>query len=79
MKAILIIFAICLTGCSSYQPIVDLRSSGDKAAVYQRDIMECKQLLKDSLSIWQKAVLDRDVLLNRCLKGRGHSILTGRV
>tara|TARA_R100000388_G_scaffold61524_1_gene45056 strand:- start:397 stop:636 length:240 start_codon:yes stop_codon:yes gene_type:complete len=79
MKRLVVLLALALGGCSSYAPLVDLRSSGDKAAVYQRDVMECKQLLADNLTMWQKAVLDQDVMLNRCLKGRGHSILTGRV
>jgi hypothetical protein len=60
-----------LTACS-YNPVVDLRASRDEAQVYQRDLMECRELAKQvDYSIFptnHKAVA-------RCLAGRGHSVL----
>ena len=70
----LIFLMMGLTACSS-APIVDLRASGDAASLYQRDLMECKQLIKDNRSILEKPLLGSDPMLNECLKGRGHSVL----
>tara|TARA_Y100000996_G_scaffold383839_1_gene340110 strand:+ start:6096 stop:6389 length:294 start_codon:yes stop_codon:yes gene_type:complete len=60
-----------LTACS-YSPVVDLRASQDDAQLYQRDLMECRELAKQvDYSIFptnHKAVA-------RCLAGRGHSVL----
>lgn len=72
------IIALCLcamaAGCS-YTPVADLRASGDKAQVYQRDVGECKELAKQVapswIPIWQTVV-------DNCLKGRGHSVLNVR-
>ena len=71
MKLIAVIGAICLTSCS-YSPVVDLRALDKDAHLYQRDLMECRELAKDvDYSIFpanHRAVV-------RCLIGRGHSIL----
>ena len=60
-----------LTACS-YSPVVDLRASQDEAQLYQRDLMECRELAKQiDYAIFpanHKAVA-------RCLAGRGHSVL----
>jgi hypothetical protein len=65
------IIAASMTACS-YNPVVDLRASRDEAQVYQRDLMECRELAKQvDFSIFptnHKAVA-------RCLAGRGHSVL----
>jgi hypothetical protein len=60
-----------LTSCS-YSPVVDLRASQDEAQLFQRDLMECRELAKQiDYAIFpanHKAVA-------RCLAGRGHSVL----
>ena len=65
-------FAISFLTACSYTPVVDLRASKDEAQVYQRDLMECRELAKQiDYSIFptnHKAVA-------RCLAGRGHSVL----
>ena len=73
MKKVMII-SVLLAGCS-YTPVADLRASGDAAQLYQRDVAECKQLVDQSLS-WMQ--YDHGGLrLNKCLEGRGHSIIGG--
>ncbi len=71
MRWAVFIMAASLTACS-YNPVVDLRASKDEAQVYQRDLMECRELAKQiDYSIFptnHKAVA-------RCLAGRGHSVL----
>ena len=71
MRGILLMLAASLTACS-YTPVVDLRASQDEAQLYQRDLMECRELAKQvDYSIFptnHKAVA-------RCLAGRGHSVL----
>lgn len=71
MKWIILMVAGSITACS-YTPVVDLRASRDEAQVYQRDLMECRELAKQvDYSIFptnHKAVA-------RCLAGRGHSVL----
>ena len=65
--------AVLAAGCS-YTPVADLRVSAD-AAMYQRDVSECKQLVDQSLGFMQ---YDHNGLrLNECLRGRGHSIIGG--
>ena len=78
MRKILIISALLVGGCSnSYYPVVDLRASGDKAQLYDRDVMECKSLVlranKWSSEPTFKGAYQRS--LDLCLKGRGHSVL----
>ena len=70
----LVISVLMLTACSQ-QPNVDLRGSGDTAQFYQRDLMECKTLIKQSRSVWHKPLLGTDPMLVQCLNGRGHSVL----
>lgn len=71
MKWVILIMAGSITACS-YNPVVDLRASKDEAQVYQRDLMECRELAKQvDYAIFptnHKAVA-------RCLAGRGHSVL----
>jgi hypothetical protein len=71
MRWTVFIIAASMTACS-YNPVVDLRASRDEAQVYQRDLMECRELAKQvDFSIFptnHKAVA-------RCLAGRGHSVL----
>ena len=71
MKRIAMI-SILLAGCS-YTPVADLRVSGDKAQLYQRDLTECRQLVKEALSPLQFGAEIK--WLNECLRGRGHSVL----
>ena len=68
MRMLLIIFA--LSGCA-YKPVVDLRASEEKAQLVQRDTMECKTIIKENIS-WY---MNRDIPLQKCLEGRGHSVL----
>lgn len=74
MKRIIIFSMLALSACS-YKPVVDLRSSKDAAQLYQRDLYECKQIIKDNRSIWNKPLLGVDPMLDKCLEGRGHSVL----
>jgi hypothetical protein len=72
MKKIMII-SILLAGCS-YTPVADLRVSGEKAQLYQRDLTECRQLVIDATPYFQIGG-SKIKMLNDCLRGRGHSVL----
>ena len=65
--------AVLAAGCS-YTPVADLRVSAD-AAMYQRDVSECKQLVDQSLGLFQYD--HNGMRLNECLRGRGNSIIGG--
>ena len=71
MRGILLMLAASMTACS-YTPVVDLRASKDDAQLFQRDLMECKELAKQVdftiFPTYRKAV-------NNCIEGRGHSVL----
>jgi len=71
MKWIILMMAASIAACS-YTPVVDLRASKDEAQLFQRDLMECRELAKQiDYSLFpanHKAVA-------RCLAGRGHSVL----
>lgn len=74
MRGLILIITLSASACS-YAPVADLRASGDAAHLYQRDLVECKQLVDQSLS-WMQ--YDHGGLrLNKCLEGRGHSIIGG--
>jgi len=72
MKKVMII-SILLAGCS-YTPVADLRVSGEKAQLYQRDLTECRQLVIDATPYFQIGG-SKIKMLNDCLRGRGHSVL----
>ena len=74
MRCIVIIIAVTASACS-YTPVADLRVSGDKAQLYQRDVTECQQLVDQSLGLFQYD--HHGMRLNECLRGRGHSIIGG--
>ena len=71
MKYILLAATLVVSGCS-YTPVVDLRASKNEAQLYQRDLTECRSLAKQIdyafTSAYAKGV-------NKCLQGRGHSVL----
>ena len=71
MRVIVLILSASLTACS-YTPVVDLRASKNEAQLFQRDLMECKELAKQVdftiFPTYRKAV-------NNCIEGRGHSVL----
>ena len=71
MSRVLVI-AVLVAGCS-YTPVADLRVSGDKAQLYQRDLVECRQLVDQALLPIQ--LIGRDKHINDCLRGRGHSVI----
>jgi len=48
----LFVIAVFAAGCS-YTPVADLRVCGDKAQLYQRDVVECRQLVVEALSSLQ--------------------------
>lgn len=77
MKTLLIILAASLTACS-YTPVVDLRASKDEAQLFQRDLMECRELANqiDGFAITQTIFTGYRTALNKCIEGRGHSVLT---
>ena len=75
MKLFVFIMALTMTACTS-PVVVDLRASGDTAQLYQRDLLECKQIIDDNRSVWHKPLLGRDPMLENCLEGRGHSVLS---
>lgn len=74
MRIIILIITLSASACS-YTPVADLRASGDAAQLYQRDVNECRQLVKQSLGII--AIDFSGKRLNKCLAGRGHSIIGG--
>lgn len=74
MRITIVITASLLAACS-YTPVADLRASGDSAQLYQRDVNECRQLVKQSLGII--AIDLSGKRLRQCLAGRGHSIIGG--
>ena len=70
MRLLIILFIV--TGCARYEPTVDLRASGDKAELYHRDLMECRDLVK-TMSVPYFERYRRP--LQKCMEGRGHSVL----
>jgi len=74
VRSLLFIITLSASACS-YTPVADLRASGDAAQLYQRDVNECRQLVKQSLGII--AIDLSGKRLNKCLAGRGHSIIGG--
>lgn len=68
MRIFIMIFV--LSGCA-YKPLVDLRASEDKAQLVQRDTMECNTIIKNNIPWYD----DRNLALQNCLEGRGHSVL----
>jgi len=75
MKNKLFLLFILLSGCAKYEPVVDLRASDDQAHLYHRDLGECRTLIdsKKSRLVFDPRVTE--LMLNRCLEGRGHSVL----
>jgi len=76
MRGLIFIAAISASACS-YTPVADLRASGDSAQLFQRDLNECRQLVKQARTIWDTPWNGRDPWLADCLAGRGHSIIGG--
>jgi hypothetical protein len=72
MKKVMIISI--LLGACSYTPVADLRVSGEKAHLYQRDVTECRQLVIEATPYVQIGG-SKIKMLNDCLRGRGHSVL----
>jgi len=64
-----------LAGCAggTYKPLVDFRASGADAQYYQRDLMECTAIVDDHVS---KFNLGYHKAIDRCLTGRGHTVLS---
>jgi len=77
VKRLVFLCAAFTASACSYTPVADLRASGDSAQLYQRDVNECRQLIKEARSIWDKPLIGPDPWLNKCLAGRGHSIIGG--
>lgn len=73
MRWAVFIIAASMTACS-YTPVVDLRASKDEAQLFQRDLMECRELAKQV--DWAIFPTYR-MAVAKCLEGRGHSILNG--
>ena len=73
MRLTILTLAASLTACS-YNPVVDLRASEDAAQLFQRDVMECRELAKEV--DWAIFPTYR-MAVAKCLEGRGHSILNG--
>lgn len=67
-----ILSLILVAGCS-YKPVVDFRSSGDVAQFYQRDMMECEQIVDDNFNLFTRSYY---AAMNRCLAARGHTVLS---
>lgn len=74
MKWIFVLGVVSLTACS-YSPVVDLRASQDVAQYYQRDLMECEQLVAKARSWMDKPLFAADPMVADCLEGRGHNVL----
>lgn len=76
IRTLIITTAIALAGCTTYEPIVDLRASEDKAQLFQRDLNECRQLVEPARTFWtlgDEPYIQK--MINNCLSGRGHSVL----
>lgn len=73
MRLAILTIAVSMTACS-YTPVVDLRASKDEAQLFQRDLMECRELAKQV--DWAIFPTYR-MAVAKCLEGRGHSILNG--
>ena len=76
MRGLILIITLLGSACS-YAPVADLRASADKAQFYQRDLTECRALVKEARSIWDAPWSAKDPWLDKCLAGRGHSIIGG--
>ena len=90
MRLIILMLAASLTACS-YTPVVDFRASQDEAQLYQRDLMECRELAKPFLKAKNEKVFgiipfctSAECMawgqpnfdpMKKCLVNRGHSIL----
>jgi len=77
-----VIATVCgvfLMGCSSYSPVADLRVSKD-ASLFQRDVMECENLVLDvgGWYSWYPLQPKSDYanMVDDCLTRRGHSIIS---
>lgn len=68
----LFIMLILITACTRYEPTVDLRASGENAEFYHRDLMECRDLVKN-MSVPYLERYRRPLM--KCMEGRGHSVL----
>ena len=76
MKKFLALFIIfTVTGCSQYEPVVDLRSSKAEAQFYQRDLAECRMLAASARGWIDKALISDSPMVSKCLEGRGHTVL----
>ena len=70
-----LIIALALTGCAKYEPLVDLRASDEQAQLYQRDLNECHMIVDNRIKWYSSGALSKHIMINRCLEGRGHSVL----
>ena len=71
-KTTITLITFLIASCSN--PLVDLRASGEKAQYYERDLHECKRIVKN---IPMSFLYNHKLLVEECLEGRGHSILNG--
>lgn len=71
----LCVLILLTTGCSKFEPVVDLRASEDKAHLYQRDLTECRMLASTARGWIDKALISDSPMVTKCLEGRGHNVL----
>ncbi len=73
MKYLMILSILFITGCETYEPLIDLKASEEgKAKHAQEDHMECEWLINRYAS---GIFTDETEMIRKCLDGRGHSVL----
>jgi hypothetical protein len=65
---VLAMLLMFISGCSKYEPVIDLKASGDNASEAQIDEMQCEWMA-------ERYDLDDEETKRKCLTGRGHSVL----
>ena len=73
MKYLIILPILFITGCGTYEPLIDLKASKEgKAKHAQEDHMECEWLIDR----YAKGLFTDDTeMIRKCLNGRGHSVI----
>ena len=75
MKKILLIgLVVTLSACSSYNPVIDPKSSIDGGINYYADMSECEYIIDHNFGFWDSEYKPK--LLDQCLKHRDYSVLS---
>ncbi|WP_273072813.1 hypothetical protein [Marinobacter sp.] len=74
-KTTITLIPFLIASCGN--PTVDLRASGKNAQYYERDLYECKRIVKSMPLSFLNLPPENKLFLTDCLEGRGHSIING--